>query len=892
MNSTDMNSAGTSSAGQGWTGEGTSMDVSTDSGPETNLDASRSDAGATAGASVGFGLGAATDAGIDSAAPGVGTVGSGGSSGLGIAEMGLDGGSGWADLGVEEFLRGLDGLDNAFVELEDMFPVAIAPTPPLEAPASAPSAAAGGGAGGSGGNAFDDMMVDDMECAKKGDPIALLVSVAKAIVSGDQARVHQLLSSLNDVASVYGTVTQRLSAYFLEGLIARVAGAPPKHSPNLFHRFDASSGVMGRFGGEERAGGAERGEEEECREGRGNGAGFGQGYAAAGGDVGEQGEAFLDKGGPFSDQGEQGGPFLEQGEQGGRPFEQRQEAGELTPDEAALISSRGTVFMPGEATGLVVPPPYRGVPAPVSPPNVDCNRTLLESFQVLVNATPFLTFGQVAANSAILEALADEPRVHIIDFGIGHALQWPALLQALGARPGGPPHVRVTGIEVPQCGAMSPYCAMKAGKRLEVSRIVRVLNPPHVRVTGIEVPQCGAMSPYCAVKAGKRLEALGARPGGAPHVRVTGIEVPQCGAMSPYCAMKAGKRLEVSRIVRVLNPPHVRVTGIEVPLCGAMSPYCAMKAGKRLDRRASVRSHVSLLCHEDRESAAAMWGVPLRYHWVMSRLEDVTPSMLNLHPGEAIAANCALRLSQLLDESEQPNAAANPATAASTVFAKPVSEPAPEPVSEVAAAAVGADVDRRADVDGAYLDRSYLDGSDSNRAYLDSSDPDRSYLAKADSDESPRTRVLRTIRMLRPKVVTVVEQYSNHSSPFFLARFYEALYYYAALFESIDASLPRNEVARRVFEEQVLGRAIVNLVACEGQERVERQEPLEQWQQRMLRAGFKPRGLSEGVVTTLHALLQTYNKVGHDVRRVDEASVVLTWKGNPLLAMMAWEPQE
>ncbi|CAI7856383.1 unnamed protein product, partial [Closterium sp. NIES-53] len=359
---------------------------------------------------------------------------------------------------------------------------------------------------------------------------------------------------------------------------------------------------------------------------------------------------------------------------------------------------------------------------------------------VLVNATPFLTFGQVAANSAILEALADEPRVHIIDFGIGHALQWPALLQALGARPGGPPHVRVTGIEVPQCGAMSPYCAMKAGKRLE--------------------------------------------------------------------------------------------------------------------------------------SAAAMWGVPLRYHWVMSRLEDVTPSMLNLHPGEAIAANCALRLSQLLDESEQPNSAANPATAANAVFANPPSEPLSEPLS------------------GPLLSR-----PDAGRTDVGGADPDRLYLGKADSmssdsEESPRMRVLRTIRMLRPKVVTVVEQYSNHSSPFFLARFYEALYYYAALFESIDASLPRNEVARRVFEEQVLGRAIVNLVACEGQERVERQEPLEQWQQRMLRAGFKPRGVSEGVVTTLHALLQTYNKVGHDVRRVDEASVVLTWKGNPLLAMMAWEPQE
>ncbi|CAI5507386.1 unnamed protein product [Closterium sp. Naga37s-1] len=816
--STEMNSADTSSAGQGLTGGGTSMDLSTDSDPETSLDASAgAGAGAaSAGASAGFGYSADTDMGAGNTA-GLGAIGSGDSS-LGIAELGLNGGSGWADLGVEEFLRGLDGLDNAFGELEDMFPVALAPTPP---PASVPAAAGTGvaAAGGSGGNSFDDMLVDNMggagagagaeagaagaagaageagvaaasgagggsrdadmvafaspdsggegrgmrpggaeqtgavdgenevlpaavgaaaaapaagiaaaearndqlgarkaaccvgpdswgECAKKGDPIGLLVSVAKAIVSGDQARVHQLLSSLNEVASVYGTVTQRLSAYFLEGLIARVAGAPPKHSPNVFERFDASSGVLRRIGGEERAGGAVRGEEEECREGRGDGAGFGRVFVGAGEEVGNgsggaAGEMEWAKMGAAEACGELSDPLSEEA----RPFEQRQEAGELMPGEAAVISSQGTVLMPGGSTGLVVPPPaYRGVPAPVSPPNVDCNRTLLESFQVLVNATPFLTFGQVAANSAILEALADEPRVHIIDFGIGHALQWPALLQALGARPGGPPHVRVTGIEVPQCGAMSPYCAMKAGKRLE--------------------------------------------------------------------------------------------------------------------------------------AVAAMWRVPLQYHWVMSRLEDVTPAMLNLHPGEAIAANCALRLSQLLDESEQPNAAANPATAASTVFAKPVSEPASEAVSEAVSDAADRSYLGKAEMDGSDRDRSYLE-----RADLDRADSDRSYLERADSDESPRMRVLRTIRMLRPKVVTVVEQYSNHSSPFFLSRFYEALYYYAALFESIDASLPRNEAARRVFEEQVLGRAIVNLVACEGQERVERQEPLEQWQQRMLRAGFKPRGV-------------------------------------------------
>lgn len=89
-----------------------------------------------------------------------------------------------------------------------------------------------------------------------------------------------------------------------------------------------------------------------------------------------------------------------------------------------------------------------------------------------MNSSPYLTFGQVAANSAILEALVGESHVHIIDFGIGHALQWPALLQALAARPGGPPHVRLTGIETPQGGPRKPYCVYKAGARLTVRTVL------------------------------------------------------------------------------------------------------------------------------------------------------------------------------------------------------------------------------------------------------------------------------------------------------------------------------------------------------------------------------------------------------------------------------------
>lgn len=53
---------------------------------------------------------------------------------------------------------------------------------------------------------------------------------------------------------------------------------------------------------------------------------------------------------------------------------------------------------------------------------------------------------------------------------------------------------------------------------------------------------------------------------------------------------------------------------------------------------------------------AKMWGVPFEYFSLQSRLEDVRPDMLKLQKGEAVAVNCALRLSQLLDEAPTPGA--------------------------------------------------------------------------------------------------------------------------------------------------------------------------------------------------------------------------------------------
>ncbi|KAG2715129.1 hypothetical protein I3760_03G063400 [Carya illinoinensis] len=63
---------------------------------------------------------------------------------------------------------------------------------------------------------------------------------------------------------------------------------------------------------------------------------------------------------------------------------------------------------------------------------------------------PYLKFAHFTANQAILEAFATASRVHVIDFGLKQGMQWPALIQALALKPGGPPAFRLTGIGPPQ----------------------------------------------------------------------------------------------------------------------------------------------------------------------------------------------------------------------------------------------------------------------------------------------------------------------------------------------------------------------------------------------------------------------------------------------------------
>lgn len=76
-------------------------------------------------------------------------------------------------------------------------------------------------------------------------------------------------------------------------------------------------------------------------------------------------------------------------------------------------------------------------------------RDMLAAFQLLVHATPLIRVGYLGANAAIFEAFQDEKEIHVIDIGVGGGTQWPFLLHRLASRPGGPPRVRLTGIDLP-----------------------------------------------------------------------------------------------------------------------------------------------------------------------------------------------------------------------------------------------------------------------------------------------------------------------------------------------------------------------------------------------------------------------------------------------------------
>lgn len=154
-----------------------------------------------------------------------------------------------------------------------------------------------------------------------------------------------------------------------------------------------------------------------------------------------------------------------------------------------------------------------------------------------------------------------------------------------------------------------------------------------------------------------------------------------------------------------------------------------------------------------------------------------------------------------------------------------------------------------------------------------------------------RDALLRRLRVLKPRIFTLIEPDVEHNAGSLSRRVRAAVAHYAAVFDLLGAMLPGDERARTILEEGFFGREIHNIVIREGSGRVERHESLEAWRSRITVHGFEPLDLAPIAGRALAALeLSKSEAASHLEIRLRDGALQLVWKGTPLFAVSAWRP--
>ncbi|GJM97088.1 hypothetical protein PR202_ga13989 [Eleusine coracana subsp. coracana] len=163
----------------------------------------------------------------------------------------------------------------------------------------------------------------------------------------------------------------------------------------------------------------------------------------------------------------------------------------------------------------------------------------------------------------------------------------------------------------------------------------------------------------------------------------------------------------------------------------------------------------------------------------------------------------------------------------------------------------------------------------------------RNMMDETVTDDSPRTRVLNTINKMKPHLFIHGVVNGTYNAPFFVTRFKEALFHFSSLFDMLEVNASRTDELRLLIERDFFGREALNVIACEGTERIERPETYKQWQLRNLRAGFRQLPLNEEIMKRSRYKV---NKSYHRDFLVDEDNkwMLQGWKGRIIFALSAW----
>ncbi|CAK9152184.1 unnamed protein product [Ilex paraguariensis] len=156
-----------------------------------------------------------------------------------------------------------------------------------------------------------------------------------------------------------------------------------------------------------------------------------------------------------------------------------------------------------------------------------------------------------------------------------------------------------------------------------------------------------------------------------------------------------------------------------------------------------------------------------------------------------------------------------------------------------------------------------------------------------------RDFLIAIFRRLQPMIITVVEEEADLDVGVdgfdFVKGFQECLRWFRVYFESLDESFPKTSNERLMLE-RAAGRAIVDLLACQPSESIERRVTSTHWSNRLHASGFSPLSLSEEVCDDVRALLRRYKEGWSMTQCTDSAGIFLSWKDQPVVWAAAWKP--
>ncbi|XP_021986496.2 DELLA protein RGL1 [Helianthus annuus] len=149
--------------------------------------------------------------------------------------------------------------------------------------------------------------------------------------------------------------------------------------------------------------------------------------------------------------------------------------------------------------------------------------------------------------------------------------------------------------------------------------------------------------------------------------------------------------------------------------------------------------------------------------------------------------------------------------------------------------------------------------------------------------------LMRAIRKINPLVIVVAEVEANHNSTSFVNRFTEALFFYGAFFDCLEACMCRDDVHRGILEGVHFADGMKNIVACEGDERVSRSVNINTWRLFFKRFGMVEIELSDSCMYQANLVLQQFSCASSCTLQNNGKCLIIGWKGTPLQSLSTWK---